>query len=356
MNRNSNPIRIGSIGSGSSGGSGFTEELDQALIGNGDGTASSRTAFQTNVDDGVRIGFEGNPTFTFDNSGVVSWNLVNTTSDDGELLFTNGISFGGVDSSWFRVAPENFWFQTSENDITGDYSSFELWSEEGWLLFNTQNGGTNFAATEDGGILLSCGQKPVLLESGDTVVLQGDNGELVDRELSDPWVGKQAVHVDYLNSVLPTPGGIFTAQQAYGADVNLFTNQIISPPCGEGSFGSPNEMGQVFPDGSRIVGAQFVVQRFTTNTIGAITFQLRSVPANGSLTGSISGGSGVLLLEFTIDLPNSAGAQRYYISDSTQFLDTPIEIPNRSLVFCVISGFNATAARGAVVNVGLDIP
>ncbi len=150
--------------------------------------------------------------------------------------------------------------------------------------------------------------------------------------------------------------GNFTAQLNYGADVNLFTNQIISPPSGEGSFGSPNDMGQAFPEGSRILGIQAIVSRFISNNItSSLTVQFRSVPADGSLTGTISGTSGDLVAELNVPMPNTLGSPQYYLSANSGFFE-PIDVPSNSMIFCVVSAFNAQAASGLICNIGLDIP
>lgn len=146
----------------------------------------------------------------------------------------------------------------------------------------------------------------------------------------------------------------FSSQMNYGTDANLTVNQIINPPLGEGSLGTPNDSGNFFPNGARITGVQCAVLKFQTFGTGSLTFEFRSLKADGSRTGPINGGSGTPLFSFTVDLPNSSGATRYDISEWMR-LTTPIDVEDNTMVFCVVSGFNASSATGAVTNLGYRI-
>ena len=146
----------------------------------------------------------------------------------------------------------------------------------------------------------------------------------------------------------------FTSAVSYGTDNSLTVNKIINPPSGEGSFGTPNDMGNFLPINGIIVGIQFGITRFITNGLGYIDFDIRYIVADGSEVGAINGNSGTLLDTVRLDLPNTLGSEKNYMRGGKTY-DIPLVVPNDAMVFIVVSGRLVQSVTGVVINLGVEI-
>ena len=143
----------------------------------------------------------------------------------------------------------------------------------------------------------------------------------------------------------------------FSSPAALTTNTFLQADSAQSTGGGSWDitMGHPFPNnGYAFSGFRVLLQTVTTsNTTSNITIEIRRIPTDLTLAGSVAVNSGVLVYTAVIPITiNTASSPRNYYSYGIPV--SPIVIPDNQMIFAVVTSQTATAIKGCIFHIAIS--